>query len=177
MHGSGGLEFNHFWLDVTKTSKTSITSGFCTDVTLDVHFQGATLHVMPWNRFLFHLSGTNKINFHKNAQLTGAAGKKKCTFATRRAAHLRLNWLQAAAQATLCQWQLAIPRNAALHRAAGGGARCLHCSSRVPRQKLLHDRECPCARLYPFVALRRLRCCCRRRCLASSHILAAATRA
>ena len=33
----------HFWLDVTKTSKTSITSGFCTDVTLDVHFQGATL--------------------------------------------------------------------------------------------------------------------------------------
>ena len=40
---SGGLEFNHFWLDVTKTSKTSITSGFCTDVTLDVHFQGATL--------------------------------------------------------------------------------------------------------------------------------------
>ena len=43
MHGSGGPEFNHFWLDVTKTSKTSITSGFCTDVTLDVHFQGATL--------------------------------------------------------------------------------------------------------------------------------------
>ena len=43
MHGSGGPEFNHFWLDVTKTSKTSITSGFYTDVTLDVHFQGATL--------------------------------------------------------------------------------------------------------------------------------------
>ena len=36
----------HFWLDVTKTSKTSITSGFCTDVTLDVHFQGATLSVV-----------------------------------------------------------------------------------------------------------------------------------
>ncbi len=45
MHGSGGPEFNHFWLDVTKTSKTSITSGFYTDVTLDVHFQGATLIV------------------------------------------------------------------------------------------------------------------------------------
>ena len=33
----------HFRLDVTITSITSITSGFCTDVTLDVHFQGATL--------------------------------------------------------------------------------------------------------------------------------------
>ena len=49
MHGSGGPEFNHFWLDVTKTSKTSITSGFCTDVTLDVHFQGATLLVPTWS--------------------------------------------------------------------------------------------------------------------------------
>ena len=48
MHGSGGPEFNHFWLDVTKTSKTSITSGFCTDVTLDVHFQGATLLKAPY---------------------------------------------------------------------------------------------------------------------------------
>ena len=37
------MEVSHFWLDVTETSKTSITSGFCTDVTLDVHFQGATL--------------------------------------------------------------------------------------------------------------------------------------
>ena len=33
----------HFRLDVTITSITSITSGFCTDVTLDVHFQGAAL--------------------------------------------------------------------------------------------------------------------------------------
>ena len=37
----------HFRLDVTITSITSITSGFCTDVTLDVHFQGATLY---WQR-------------------------------------------------------------------------------------------------------------------------------
>ena len=35
----------HFRLDVTITSITSITSGFCTDVTLDVHFQGAALLV------------------------------------------------------------------------------------------------------------------------------------
>ena len=40
---SGGLEVTHFRLDVTITSITSITSGFCTDVTLDVHFQGAAL--------------------------------------------------------------------------------------------------------------------------------------
>ena len=42
---SGGLEVTHFRLDVTITSITSITSGFCTDVTLDVHFQGAALVV------------------------------------------------------------------------------------------------------------------------------------
>ena len=39
---SGGLEVTHFRLDVTKTSITSITSGFWPDVTLDGSLPGAS---------------------------------------------------------------------------------------------------------------------------------------
>ena len=72
MHGSGGPEFNHFWLDVTKTSKTSITSGFCTDVTLDVHFQGATLACGALHRGI-------RISDRRGALLLPAAGSATTT--------------------------------------------------------------------------------------------------